>query len=841
MSDHALVVGVDAYESAWAGAALDNAVGDALAFAEWLVDQGGLAPKNILLALAPGQDSPATPAKLAAATELGAPTYNLLNDVVGALPDQLGEVERFFFYFAGHGVSFRNGILLLEAMCCADYRPSRTMASLTVASLAQELRFLKAREQFLIIDACRDHPGGPPAIAGQISPGREGSGRSPQFVLQATSAGDRAAATGRGAARKQGAFTRALLAGLNGNGAAKRWCSEKETYAVFWSSLASEVCASVERRAIDVGDGTIQVPQPGGQHGALDPVLAEYEAAAFAPQSLEAEIAPAPSPASAQIEWQRVEGGFESGFEPAPTGRVKLMLPPSSYNLRARAPGHVGRPKLIKVPLYGPVKAQTLTLEPDPAAGPAPPNTTPVMWPIGTGNSHLWRKPVHHHYGPDPPLPEMKAAQAPARAALTIYCADPLVALSIGTLGGQEVVAGALSISALALSPGNYRAAAVGADGRAVQEDVALDPGEREDIELAPPPDPAVAALVGRSGRVTEALFVSEWLDPVAGATLATLALISVAHALLRLPLPTEIPQLGRAWSEARPPGLHLIAIDERASGPAPQRKLRLWRMRHPNTPVVAVTAAVHPELPIVEAAATIRPGNYWLEFQDVDRTSRAGFKLATAVLPDALTVVLEHVRTDGSIELQQHLIRSAASPLAVLQSLRSAEVVQRALATDRFHAAGPALGRLAEGCADAPFAAALAAFGLLDPWMAPKRDGMADWLTADWFAEHAATAHSLVDAAVLAADLAERSGREARPLWAAAIARGAAPVSVRALEELIDAARRHRIFNRDQRWLAEKRKQTVPHPLWVVRREDDLRPGDTPRVIDRRSGLSRI
>src|SRR5712691_8194117 len=135
MRNWAFVVGIDHYPD-MPRAALGAAVRDALKFREWLLspDGGDVAPEQMTVLLSPRPDSappvPYQPASYAS--------------IVTELPDLLARAgddsNRFFFYFAGHGLTRTIGPVKEDAVCLQDFRETITTFSVTLGSILERLR-----------------------------------------------------------------------------------------------------------------------------------------------------------------------------------------------------------------------------------------------------------------------------------------------------------------------------------------------------------------------------------------------------------------------------------------------------------------------------------------------------------------------------------------------------------------------------------------------------------------------------------------------------------------------------------------------------------------------------
>ena len=156
MKTAAIVVGVNAY----ANRPLTSAVNDAKAFREALIKHELVADKDIQMFTSP--------------SEQGWPeaTRKNLNDALYAFYKNGDDVDKFFFYFAGHGMlTYVKGEMrtVLMPVDVADLERDAGYL-IDLGELQGYLRHGGPRQQFYLIDACRDlNPEEHPPTVGSLS------------------------------------------------------------------------------------------------------------------------------------------------------------------------------------------------------------------------------------------------------------------------------------------------------------------------------------------------------------------------------------------------------------------------------------------------------------------------------------------------------------------------------------------------------------------------------------------------------------------------------------------------------------------------------------------------
>lgn len=813
MADHALVIGIDAYDD-WANTGLSGAVRDALSFAGWLIDRGGVVPDNLHLVLGAGPASPPVPAALAASLRQKDARYKSVSGAMKYLKKSVPPgAGRVWFYYSGHGIMAFNEFDRDDGICCADFDPSNPSLSLTVESVAQFLRMIGCREQIMLIDACRDAPVNRNVRLGKFDQPELGKPPyPPQFIFKATSLGYEAAELDQRIGEEGGAFTAALMKGLGGDGSAKLR-DASGGYIVRWSRLAAYVAADVAARKLVLPSGTVQEPSLDGDRTPLaDPVLARFAGDAIAPVALDVSVAP--PLASVSYELQAADLDDEPVVGPFVGGAATVMLPPAPYFVRARAAGFKLKSRLPPIEVYAPTRSalELVAASPPMAPPPAPPPQF-EYFPSAPSTD----VPDQADGAPAPP-----AAAVPATGRLVVRCRDPIVPLLVDALDGTNVASGHGELVA-ELPPGAYRVRALGPEGQANSELVGVDAGGSDNVIIEAPFAPSVALDAAirtiDSGVDNGTVLLAEAVGPAASVQLSTMATLAVGQALEIYGGRLGALQLGTSWNGAT--GVELVVIDDVVESRRPQA-FRLWRQYERND---AGRQNTHQpgDLPqLAEAAVETPPGHYWLQLSDRDRQRQAGFKVACPVLPDCVTLVLVE-RDPAGVRLHLYAIRHAATSSVGaprFPALRFAEAVQRARLAGRVTVADPAVAALVTGDWYEPFSAALTGFTLRRLIAAganehrPGLDRLAQRLTYD--------DARLVDGWLLLGVSREMAGDAAgaRAAFATALELRAVPLVADGLEAALTAVREYRLHGEIARWLADKARQAIEHRAWTLRRE---------------------
>src|SRR3954468_3418703 len=364
MASWAVVIGINRY---WLPqACLNGAVKDALDMRKWLLDPNGgnVSQENLTVLLAPREGEKPRGVQWTDATK-----DNIVQGIADLVQRSGGQGERLSFFYAGHGITARVANSDETTIVGTDFTDVLTDNSCTLSSLLEFFETTQFENQFFFVDACRNIP-----WKGEIVPGRwtrpqlRDPGLPPvqQFTFYATSPGSEARE-----ADERGAFTKLLVKGLRGDGAAKAWSPDGDGYVVRWDRLVRYVGTEFESLSLPVTGG-YQRPQEVVTRGAAqqDPLLSRFPAGAFKDLRLTARLEPGAVGKAAEVsvidEYDRVEA------EPVRKGNALVFsLAPKTYGVIARADAHAPTKCRPPVDLYVP-SAVTLQLEPTDAAAPAP-------------------------------------------------------------------------------------------------------------------------------------------------------------------------------------------------------------------------------------------------------------------------------------------------------------------------------------------------------------------------------------------------------------------------------------------------------------------------------------
>lgn len=818
MPNHAIVLGLDRYATDLSS--LDGPVADAQAFACWLLSSREVAAGDLRLGLLPGSTSPPEPPLLAACPRVGTTLGDIDRLLVGLYKSPPANIGRLYFFFSGHGAASSNPAYAQEAICLQGFAEDAWMNALELSSLLGLLNAVPARQRFIFIDGCRNVAYTDEVRFGALSlRPRPAAGQRRNYVMRATGPGRQAAEIdGRGL------FARQLCEGLAGAGTAKRWdpaaAGGDGGYIVRWSALGSHVSAQVEsHHAARRHEQLIYLE---GEHPANeDPELAQFGARHFAPSKLAVRLEqPATPPLQTMVCLRRNDSvDDELSREMPASGQIEFDVPPSAWVLWARASGWRAKPKFKAVAIYAERVDESIALVPDEPATSLPADPRPGMSALPPGA------------GRDASLSIRVNGQP-------VLDVRPPVRVTVRRESG-EVVVDPVTQAAVTLAPGVYRVRLDLPGGASTEASVLLSPGESEPLDLALPDitTPALARTLAAGHKpppVHGSAMPSEMLGPLAAPSVATVAAIAVAQAVQAYSYGLGALGIGRRWSLDDAIGVEALTADERDPDTAPAHgvrllppRARLWRMRVGSSePTAGRLVATHADVPIASASLAVEPGGYWLQFRDTDRRRRAGFKLATLVLAQHVTLVVRQQLRAGSVMLMQFAVRrDPAQRLQIQLGLVEGEALQRARAAGRDPLVDPTLRGLLRGDWFEPFSALLAASALLE--RGDDARAMFDALLAI-LAEREVRGP---DVAVLKAAQAARDGDDARAtaLIRDALGMGLAPIVDALLEHLYVLARRLGQRGEQVDWIAEKLGQSVGHPLWTLRREDDKRMSGKP------------
>jgi caspase domain-containing protein len=693
----AIVIGIDEYGSD--ELRLYAAVSDALKFRDWVVaaDGGGVPASNLRLLLARRSDDPSAGDDALDATKDNIVTA--INDVVVATAEH--EVERLYFYFAGHGITARVANRDESALVTPGFDALHTDHSLAVRSIAEYFETTSFADQFLFIDACRNVPWADQEfeIGRWPVPRRREPGARPvqQFVLYATSPGRPAAELGwPGEAR--GAFTGTLLEGLAGTEDAKAWSWERNCYEVRWERLATFVNRKMRQRAdrppeVPARDWPIQIPQDTGARGVADrdrdvPVVS-FTSGRFPNLELTIHLT-----ADAKYD-EAVVSVLDAVGEPVVralgvTGTSQtFQLAPKTYAVRATTTAPEALVGSLKAPidLYWD-RTEEIGLRP---------RAAPPGGPV-----------VAERLGPEDIA--MAGREQPP-GTIAISSPDPLAVAEIRDEAGR-VVAVTPAGEALEAKPGFYHVRHIGPEATQGATFVVLAAGEREEVLLQPPPpEPFVAALATALGGRVQDGYVSlvDEDDLMTWALPSTIVAAGVAASLQERELTGLGVDVRRALGKARS-GVAVFAVGRREDDEAVRRlSVGIWPAGEPVGPdSVALKPSAAGVAGVV--APVGEPMPYWVSLTSA---GAAPTVVAVPVLPDRLATLVAQVDSDRT-RLYQYHPGIGPGTRSTVSELRRAEYLQRMLVAGRVDVAEPLAKQVASAASDDPFAGLVAGYVLL-------------------------------------------------------------------------------------------------------------------------------
>ena len=615
----------------------------------WLLDPaGGNVPEKQLLLLLSPRDGVVPDVKSIEATK---DNINLaINDLMLI---SKGEGERLYFYFSGHGLTARVANRDENALVTSGFNAVNTDHSIALRSLWEFFETTQFRDQFFFVDACRNVPAWEKhefEIGRWTLPRSRDPGKPPvqQFILYATSPGLKAVEVRDIPGAEHGAFTQALLDGLDGQGAAKAWSWERENYEVRWDRLVDYVRKRVEAEKREAGDagGLLQVPQDTGSRGVAgrdrDAVIVSLAGERVRPnERLEVQLEPDSVYPKAGVVVLNAIGATVAEAVRLTGSVVTFELPPRTYALRAVAPDFKDGLLQPPVDLYGPVERQLIPLRPLEEESTVSPTVVE-------------------------PKPDPRIEVPPP---------DPLTVIEVRDETGDVKAVWRAAPKLPAVTPGFYRLRLVGPEASSEEQFVTLTPGETEKVEFACSPAAPFVAELGRAVGATTGpgeTFVIEGLEPIAWAEPATFVTLAVAAAI----------GAGSAAEDVAPAGLRALGVTlpaapldkEATSGVAVcvvasgtgegadaigDVRLRLWPAGEavpPDDSAVGLDVT-RPGLGV--HAARVKPGPYWLSLERGEKTPPV---ITLTLLNGRLATLVAQVEPEGLRLYQYHPALEAAS-----------------------------------------------------------------------------------------------------------------------------------------------------------------------------------
>lgn len=687
MANWAVVIGIDEY---WKETVcLKGAVGDALRMREWLLDPaGGNVPdRNLFLVLGPRPGRP-----VPAGIDHQPATKDRIVEVINRLWQKSGgEGERLFVFFAGHGLSMRVALNKYEhALIASDFNYVLADKSLEVGSLLAFFKSTAFQDQFFFLDACRNLPDDEFEIGRMPNPPkRDFTKPEPQqFVMYATSPGVKAQER-KFEAGEGGVFTDALLAGLRGEGRAKRYDANRDLHVVRWDALFDHVKRAIEARKIGFGEGShlIQVPREAGERGvagrSADPELAVLDPATFAAEPLRIVLEPDAVVPSALVSVIDPSdplsatslGGLAGQPDPLP-------LPPRPYAVAAQAKGFRAKRRSWLVELYAPSEVRVdFDEDPDaPAPGPRGPTRGPGGG-SGSGGPHFRPKPL---YG-----------------SIHARTADPLAIVEILDLSGKVLASGHGRVELADRPPGLYVARVRTLSGHSRDDTIELPPGETVEVDLAPPPTettPLLLDTMNASGIFidgNDGLRVSEALDGIAAGDMGTVLTLSAIRATFGDAISwghrlggVGLRNVGHLFPADVPSAIYIACADE-LRAPGGTSRLAAFEIgvfkdgRQLSGGPVDLLGVPG----IGEAGLGVDAGLHHVRLSAPEQPL---VDLVVHALPRHMTLLVIHGREDGEILILEHSVPlDVGDDPALLVEARDIDLLQRSLLYDRPGLAG--------------------------------------------------------------------------------------------------------------------------------------------------------
>jgi hypothetical protein len=771
MANWGLVIGVDAYPQA-PRLNLRGAVRDALAMAELLLEgptpllEG---PERLLLLLSPAAQSPQPRAEL--------PVYGraTVANITKAVREVAGKAgERLYVYFSGHGI-LAPGSTNGEAILPEEYEPQVTTQSIEVAGILAYLRTAGCREQFVFLDACRNVPFEGNFQVGRFAQIPEAGRVRPdveQYVFLATSRGVTANELRMKENEEGGVFSGALVRGLRGEGAAKRYDPDGGRYLVTVGRLLEfvqgEVRETVRRLALAPEGAFPQAPRLGGEHGSTETVVRVVAAAGM--PAVQMGFAVSPGAAQERARLEVIGDRFESTLQPPVAPGTRVAVPPGDYRVRGWARGYQAKRTSWAVEAYGDTTV-ALTF----ASGGA----GEMAVGLAAGDDDFQPRPVSR-------LGEER------RGALVARTLDPLGVVRVVDHRNRVKGEGRQRVELRELAPGVYRCQVLAPGGVGVEELVAVEAGEREEVLLDAPAgaEGGVMAELQRVGEIRvnrdRSLRVVDSWGEMLGAPAAALldvpgllAMAEAARLVGQVLAPMErVVRLGvELWGELAPDSpeaaLQLTVADEEG-GALRRATVRTW-------PVAGERPAAGRELGAGKAesvgwlAGKVEPGTHLLELEGA-----AGERLVMAapVLAGWVTAVVLHRAGGGATTGSCFFLRERGGGEGDVLLQRRLRLAQRFLESGGYGEVlrvleakpGDADGKILGGQED-PMAELLRGYAQLRLVLngeAGRREEF-EATVAGWGGRFA----ELADAHVLAAEARRLAGEEAVAECRAALERG--------------------------------------------------------------------
>ena len=689
----AIVVGIDEYDAP--GMRLSASVSDACRFRDWVIkpDGGGVAESNVRLLLSPSGDSDHdSTTGVRAATKDNIVTA-IDEVVVAAAADK--QPERLYFYFAGHGITARVANRDESALVTPGFDKLHPDHSLAVRSIAEYFETTSFADQFLFIDACRNIPWADREfeVGRWPVPRRRDPGAPPtqQFILYATAPGHTADEVGW-PGEATGAFTSALLEGLQGIDNAKAWSWERNCYEVRWERLATFINKRMTARlpaGVHEAAWRVQIPQDTGTRGVAnrdrDVSVVSFPSGSFGHLELTVELAAEARKRNAQVSVLDALGESVASARGATGESLRFQLAPKTYALQATTTSRrdlFGAPT-APIELY---RKHTETIKLRPRGIPSKEHSNSETIGAATG-------------------------QRASVGSISIESPDKLAVAEILDETGRVV----------SVTPAGERATINSSfyGIRHIGPEATKDPrlvilaGESDQEVLRPDrPDPMVTALTKAMGGRVQGRYVNMGDELIAWPLASTIVAAGVATALAgATPAALGVGNLRGSLGDG--PGVAVFAV----GGPIGRRtdkkavrqlKVAIWPAGEAVAgPGVQLSPSRAGVAGMVVPAKTV---SYWVSFAAPGADPMV---VSVPVLPRRLATLIAQIDSDR-IRLHQYHPSIHADTSSTVGRLRRVEYLQRMLVAGRVDVAEQLARQLAETASDDPFAGIVAGYVLL-------------------------------------------------------------------------------------------------------------------------------
>jgi caspase domain-containing protein len=696
----AIVVGIDEYGDP--GLRLSASVSDACDFRDWVVrpDGGGVPESNLRLLLSPTPEDTVRAEGVRPATKDNIVTA--IDEVVSANADQ--QPERLYFYFAGHGITARVSNRDEAALVTPGFSKLHTDHSLAVRSIAEYFETTSFADQFLFIDACRNIPWADREFEVGLwpVPRRRDPGAPPtqQFILYATAPGHAADEVGW-PGEATGAFTSALLEGLEGIENAKAWSWERNCYEVRWERLASFINTRMTARlpaGVPETAWQVQVPQDTGTRGVAnrdrDVSVVSFPSGSFTPVELTVELAVEAKIEDAEVSVLDALGEPVASALGVTGESQRFQLAPKTYAVRVTttAPKELFGSLKAPIELYG-NRTEKIALRPR--------ETQPTAGQSATEQIE----------------PEEMGAGRPQETdgSIAIESGDVLTVAEIVDETGR-VVAVTPAGEAARIKPGFYHIRQIGPEATTDAKFVVLKAGETEPVVLRPErTDPAVIALATAMGGRIQGRYVNMGEELIAWPLASTIVAAGVATALTGATPPAlGLADLRESLGDGS--GIAVVVVGGGNGGRADDQVVRqlrvaIWPAGEPvegpggelDPSGAGVAGLVHPVGPQ-------DPSLYWVSFTAPGADPMV---ISVPVLPRRLATLVAQIDSDR-IRLHQYHPSIDPDASSTVGRLRRVEYLQRMLVAGRVDIVERLARQLAEMATDDPFAGIVAGYVLL-------------------------------------------------------------------------------------------------------------------------------